>query len=510
MSLSQVCLALVRTTRTRVLPALQQQQLCPQRAAHSSSFTYRTHTCGELRRINVGEDVTLCGWSCKPRVFGKGRVAFVPLLDASGSTQLVCDTGKWGSVLDSLRTESVVRATGRVEPRPTKDVNAQQPSGEVEVHLSSLEVLNTADPELPFRPSEVKAASVGEELALRERPLELRRPALQTTLRLRSQVAMAMREFLIHKHNFVEVETPTLFKKTSEGAQEFLVPTRSPGKFYSLVQSPQQFKQLLMVGGLDRYFQFARCYRDEDLRADRQPEFTQVDMELSFVDGAGVMALVEELLSTVLAQCTPHLRLPAPPFPRITHSEAVEQYGTDKPDTRADKSDGEQLNFLWVCDFPLFTVDRESGKVGSEHHPFTAPLVEDEDIVSSCDSSRLERVRGQHYDLVVNGVELGGGSVRIHSAQLQELVLRDILKVPLDEFEHLLKGLRSGCPPHAGIALGFDRLMAVLCRAKSLREVLAFPKSFLGKDLLTGAPSSVTPQELATYHINTTSHSQSQ
>lgn len=288
------------------------------------------------------------------------------------------------------------------------------------------------------------------------------------------------------------------------------MPTRSPGKFYSLVQSPQQFKQLLMVGGLDRYFQFARCYRDEDLRADRQPEFTQVDMELSFVDGAGVMALVEELLSTVLAQCTPHLRLPPPPFPRITHSEAVEQYGTDKPDTRADKSDGEQLNFLWVCDFPLFTVDRDSGNVGSEHHPFTAPLPEDEDIVSSCDSSRLERVRGQHYDLVVNGVELGGGSVRIHSAQLQELVLRDILKVPLDEFEHLLKGLRSGCPPHAGIALGFDRLMAVLCRAKSLREVLAFPKSFLGKDLLTGAPSSVTPQELATYHINTTSHSQSQ
>ncbi|XP_064399986.1 aspartate--tRNA ligase, mitochondrial-like [Halichondria panicea] len=467
----------------------------------SCSHSYRSHLCGELTESNLGETVTLCGWTRKKRLLGEGiDIAFVPLGDHSGTVQLTCDSGKWANLIESLRTETVVMARGVVKARPEKDRNSSMHTGGVEVEVESLEVLNEISPKLPFLPS-TKGLVVTEELRLRERQLELRTPHTQRNLRLRSEVAMAMREYLAHEHGFVEVETPTLFKRTSEGSREFIVPTRKPGKFYSLAQSPQQFKQLLMVGGIDRYFQFARCYRDEDMRSDRQPEFTQVDLEMSFVDMEGVIGMIEGLLSTTLTQLTPHLHIPPTPFPRMTYNTAMEKYKSDKPDTREDRSDSSTLNFLWVVDFPLFTRNKDTHKLESTHHPFTAPHPDHQQLIYSSDQSKLENIRSLHYDLVVNGVELGGGSIRIHSEDLQRDVFKNILKVPVEEFSHLLRGLSSGCPPHGGIALGFDRLMAVLCQSSSVREVIAFPKSYQSKDLLTGAPSSLDKQTLATYHI---------
>lgn len=243
--------------------------------AHQSSFTYRTHTCGELTERDVGRSVSLCGWIKRPRILGRQGVAFIPLADVTGVVQLVCDFQKWQVELESLGAESVVRAEGVIKPRPPKDINKGLQTGTVEVHIHGLEILNKAE-NLPFDLNEKGVQATSSDLLLRERQLDLRRPTLQKNLRLRSKVSMAMREFLTYNHGFVEIETPTLLRLTPEGAREFIVPTREPGKFYSLAQSPQQFKQLLMVGGFDRYYQFARCYRDEDLSFNRQPEFTQV------------------------------------------------------------------------------------------------------------------------------------------------------------------------------------------------------------------------------------------
>ena len=454
--------------------------------------------CGELGLTQIGERVTLCGWARKKRVLGALEVAFLPLADHTGFVQLSVEKGKWAEFLSEVRSEAVVKASGVVSARPERDQRGG--SSDVEIIVEQIEILNNVVGRLPFSPGQ-KGASTLEEVNLKERPLYLRTAQMQERLRLRSDLAMAMREFLVSSHGFVEVETPTLFRRTPEGAREFIVPTRAPGKFYSLVQSPQQFKQLLMVGGLDRYFQIARCYRDEDIKSDRQPEFTQLDLEMSFVDENGVMGITEELVTSTLARTAPHLEIDAIPFPRMTYSEAMEKYGSDKPDTRKDSSSATKLNFLWVTDFPLFSRNEE-GVLESTHHPFTAPVAEDEHLLFSGDEEKLEQIRARHYDLVVNGVEVGGGSIRVHNEKLQEHIFANVLKVSSGEFSHLLRNLGHGCPPHGGIALGFDRLLAVMCGVSSVREVIAFPKASTGKDLLTGAPTGVPYDALKEYGIS--------
>ncbi|KAJ7332979.1 hypothetical protein JRQ81_015159 [Phrynocephalus forsythii] len=530
-------------------------------------------------------------------------------------------------ILCATPVESVVRVTGTVVSRPPGQENPKMSTGGIEVKVETAEVLNTCK-KLPFEMKDLTKKN--EALRMQYRYLDLRSAGMQYNLRLRSQMVMRMREFLCNHHGFVDVETPTLFKKTPGGAKEFVVPSREVGKFYSLPQSPQQFKQLLMVGGLDRYFQVARCYRDEGSKPDRQPEFTQIDIEMSFVDQAGIQALIEGLLQ----YSWPEEKGPLTgPFPSMSYEDALAVYGTDKPDTRfgmklvdvtdvfrnvnagfLQKSLGEpqgtvraicipqgakylhgkeleslneltksQFNqgllhlilrsdgsmksqldkflneeqkltfvkaaqanigdvvlfaagehkkvcsalgkartasvdlleagglslrnpsdfqFLWVVDFPLFLPKEENPlELESAHHPFTAPRPSDEHLLYT----EPAKVYGQHYDLVLNGNEIGGGSIRIHNAKLQRFVLENVLKVMAKasflSLSHLLEALDSGAPPHGGIALGLDRLICLVVGAESIREVMAFPKSFKGRDLMSNAPNYVTPQELKRYHV---------
>ena len=309
---------------------------CPTRYG-SSTYSLRTHTCGELTRDHVGRAVTLYGWLSKPRVLSLKGVAFLPVHDTTGVTQIVCDLSKWQHVLDSFREkERVVKVGGVVRPRPPEAINAAAATGEIEVELDSLEVINEArhHPFATFGRGGERNREISIEQQLSERPHYLRLKHMQNNLRLRSKVGMALRELLIGRHGFVEIETPTLFRRSPEGAQEFIVPTRTPGRYFSLAQSPQQFKQLLMVAAFDRYFQFARCYRDEGQRSDRQPEFTQLDLEMSFVNSDCVMGLTEDILHSTVSSLCPHLSIPILPFPRMEYRQAMEQYGSDKPDTR--------------------------------------------------------------------------------------------------------------------------------------------------------------------------------
>ena len=589
----------------------------------------RTHHCNELRPENLGQTVSLTGWVHSRRDLG--GVIFIDIRDREGRTQTVFDPSDLPRELfdqaAALRSECVVRVTGQVRVRPAGTVNSKIPTGEIEVAASNLEVLNIADV-LPFPVDDPEVASkVNEELRLKYRYLDLRRPEMARNLRLRSKVATATR-FFMDQQGFLEVETPTLFKSTPEGAREFLVPSRiNPGQFYALPQSPQQFKQILMVAGIERYFQIARCYRDEDLRADRQPEFTQVDIEMSFIDREDIYALIEGLLKTVWKTAL-NIDLQAP-FKRISFDEALNRYGIDKPDTRfgmelvdfteefrtstfkvfsgtvanggvvkainakglacatqgqldamtetakgfgakglafikveggdwkspivkffgeaekaaltkklaieegdlilfaADqwlnaceilgkirlycaeilKNQGKlvipanRFDFLWVIDFPLLSFDKEQNRWYSSHHPFTAPVEEDAGFLKT----DPKRVRGQHYDIVVNGVELGSGSIRIHNRELQKTVFEEVLQIPPEEtqlrFGYMLEAFKYGAPPHGGIALGFDRMIAILCGTSSIRDVIAFPKTAKGTCLMTDSPSAVSPRQLRDLHI---------
>ncbi|XP_056149855.1 aspartate--tRNA ligase, mitochondrial [Lampris incognitus] len=588
-----------------------------------SSLSWRTHTCGELRSKHVGEKVTLCGWVQYLR-----QNLFVILRDFSGLTQILIPQNESGqhltATLCDLTVESVIKVTGTISRRPEGQENKEMPTGEIEVLAESVEVLNMCK-KLPFEIKDFVKKS--EALRLQYRYLDLRSTQMQHNLRLRSQLVMKMREYLCNVHGFVDVETPTLFKRTPGGAKEFLVPSREAGRFYSLPQSPQQFKQLLMVAGIDRYFQLARCYRDEGSKPDRQPEFTQVDIEMSFVDQSGVMALVEGLLQYSWPAEKGPINIP---FQTMTYEEAMRDYGVDKPDTRFDMKlidisealrsskieflktalgqpggsiqaicvpngvkhfkgndlealkqtaktqfdqelsillvrangtlksplskllsapDTEQLlertgakpgdlllisagplntvrplmgklrlkcaellescgfpvqdssafHFLWVVDFPLFLPKEENPEeLESAHHPFTAPVPEDTALLYT----EPHKVRGQHYDLVLNGNEIGGGSIRIHKISEQLHVLKNILKEDPSLLSHLLEALDSGAPPHGGIALGLDRLVSIIVGAASIRDVIAFPKSFRGHDGMSQAPDYVSEEELKSYHIS--------
>lgn len=441
----------------------------------------RTHNCGQLNKNNVGKKVVLCGWVHCRRDHGK--LIFVDLRDRYGISQLVFNSKKDPSVhrtADSLRSEDVILIKGEVQERPNGTVNPKIPTGEIEIAVSYLEVLNKSEP-LPF---ELGDTEVEEELRLAYRYLDLRNSDKQNILTFRHRVCLKIRNFL-DKQGFIEVETPMLTKSTPEGARDFLVASRlNKGKFYALPQSPQLFKQILMVAGVEKYFQIVRCFRDEDFRADRQLEHTQIDLEFSFVTKKDIMDLVEKMLADLFAELL-DIKVDLP-FPIFSYTEAMEKFGTDKPKTgparRSPTGEGgkERFNFLWVVDFPF-----------GKHHPFTSPYEEDLKFLES----KPEAVKTKTYDLVLNGVEIGGGSIRIHKPDIQKEVFR-ALKVEEKKFDFLLRALSYGAPPHGGIALGLDRLLMLMLDKKTIREVIAFPKTQKGTCPLSGAPDEVSEEQL--------------
>ena len=583
----------------------------------------RTHHCGELRKGHIGHTVELCGWVDTVR--DHGGLIFIDLRDRFGITQVIFDPRdsqeSW-NLAQSSRSEYVIRVAGVVEARPADMVNPKRATGEIEVRGSRIEILNRSKPP-PFPLDDDAAARVSEELRMSYRYLDLRRPAMTRRLVQRHHIVQAARRYLDH-HGFVEVETPILTKSTPEGARDYIVPSRvMPGHFYALPQAPQQYKQLLMMSGLDRYFQIARCFRDEDLRADRQPEFTQIDLELSFVRPEDIMNLVDGMIAAIM-DISGH-PMPALPIPRMTYAEAMSRFGADKPDLRfgmeiTDISDifresgfkvfaqtvqsgkvvkainakglagatirtledwtvlakdsglaglahirvqpdgawkspivkffsegekaaltqrlhieagdlilfaadapavvhvtlgrlrllaGEMAKvipentfaFTWVTDFPLFEMNEE-GRLQSMHHPFTSPNFEDLEKLENDPVS----VRAQAYDIVLNGVELGGGSIRIHDPELQRAAFRRLGHSEEDiesRFGHLIKALSFGAPPHGGIALGLDRLVMLMTGGASIRDVIAFPKNQKAVDLLMNAPDTVDERQLRDVHIRT-------
>ncbi|HEY1792976.1 MAG TPA: aspartate--tRNA ligase [Opitutaceae bacterium] len=589
----------------------------------------RSHHCAQLRKADVGSSVSLSGWVDSIR--DHGGIIFIDLRDRKGVTQVKFDprgSPELSLQASRVRPESVVSVQGGVVPRPEGTVNASLPTGEVEVDGTALEVLNASETP-PFPLDDAGGDKVNEDLRLTYRYLDLRRPRMRRNLSVRHRATKSIRDYF-DSQDFIEVETPALFKSTPEGAREYLVPSRiHPGHFYALSQSPQQFKQILMVAGVERYFQIARCFRDEDLRADRQMEFTQVDVEASFVEREDIYALFEGMLKKVWKDvlgtdiATPFLRMP--------FVDAMNRFGVDKPDLRfgleltdlsetfrsssfkvfqgtvasggcvkalnakglADLTQGElksleetakslgakglafikaeggewkspivkffseaekaalgkalgveegdmvffaaaawekacailgrirleaaallqkrgklalrpdDWRFLWVVDFPLMTYDEEHKGYVATHHPFTAPVQEDASLVDS----NPRAVRGQHYDVVLNGMELGGGSIRIHQPALQKKIFEDVLKIPADvvenRFGYMLRAFTFGAPPHGGIAFGLDRIVALLCGTTSIRDVIAFPKTQKGQDLMAGSPTPVTPKQLKELHIAT-------
>lgn len=449
----------------------------------------RTHTCGELTIKDVSKEVTLCGWVATRRDHGK--IIFIDVRDRYGITQITFlpkDSPDAYKKVEEIRPEYVIQVSGIVRQRPVNTINPKLSTGEIEILARNLEVLN---PSLT-PPFEIEDnLEITEEMRLKYRYLDLRRRKVLNNFNLRQRVYKIIRAFM-DKEGFIESETPILTKSTPEGARDYLVPSRlNPGEFFALPQSPQLFKQILMVSGIDRYYQIAKCFRDEDLRADRQPEFTQLDFEMSFVNEEDIFSLVERLLQLVLKEIKDkEIKIP---FPRLTYAETIKQYNSDKPDLRKDTNS--EFAFVWITDFPLFKYNEEEKRWESEHHPFTAPSDEDLDILEKAPL----KVRSRSYDLVLNGAEIGSGSIRIHDQKLQERIFK-IIGINKAEaykrFGFLLEAFQFGAPPHGGFAFGLDRLLAILAAEESIREVIAFPKTQKAFCPLTNAPSEVDERQL--------------
>lgn len=448
-----------------------------------------------------GEEVLLKGWVDTVRDHGK--ITFIDLRDRSGVIQCV------GQNLTKVTSESVVEILGEVAARPEKLINPKLPTGKVELQIKKLTVITSAG-ELPFQ-LDNEGYEIDEEIRNKYRYLDLRRKRMARNIRTRSKVAQFMRAWLTGQ-DFVEIETPILTKTTPEGARDFLVPSRLQlGNFYALPQSPQQYKQLLMVAGFERYFQLARCFRDEDPRKDRAyGEFTQLDMEMSFVNQEDILELTEKMFTELVKEIFPEKKISQTPWPRLSHREAMEKYGTDKPDLRKDKNDPNELSFSWTLDFPLFTEQTKedfyhgsgSAKWAPSHHMFTSPHPEDVKLLETDPS----KVRGLQHDLVLNGYEVGGGSIRIHDPEVQKKIfdLIGFSKEQKKEFEHMLTAFSYGVPPHGGIAPGVDRFVFVAMGEPSIREVMAFPASASGKTAVMDAPSEASNEQLKELGIKTT------
>ena len=447
----------------------------------------------------VGQEVVLKGWVNARRNMGK--IVFLDLRDREGVVQVVGVPSELDEAsnekLKEVRSEWVLEITGIVQERGAKQKNPDMPTGNVEVLMKKLVILNKA--ETPPFEIDKDTKGINEELRLKYRYLDLRTQRMLKNLILRDKVETFFRQYL-HARNFIEVETPNLTKGTPEGSREFLVPSRiHAGSMYVLPQSPQQFKQLLMVAGVEKYFQVARCFRDEDQRGDRQPEFTQLDLEMSFVEQEDVLNLVENMMITLVAAIAPEKKIQAVPFPRISYAEAMEKYGSDKPDLRTDKNDPNSFAFEWVVDFPMFEK-ADDGSVQAVHHPFTSPRAEDMDKLDTDPFS----VRANAYDLVLNGNEIFGGSIRIHSRNLQNKVFQLLgldEKTIQERFGHMLEAFTFGAPPHGGIASGIDRILMLLANEENIREVIPFPKTGDARDLMMNAPAPMPETALKDVHI---------
>jgi aspartyl-tRNA synthetase len=448
---------------------------------------------GELGSA-VGKEVTIMGWVDVRR--DQGKMIFFDFRDATGYVQgvILPDAKEAHAVGEKIRPEYVVEVRGTVNQRPEKNIQKEKQNGDIELEIRSVVILNESEtPPFDVRDG---GLDINEEIRLKYRYLDLRRPRLQKNIRARDKIISFFREYM-HKHRFVEIETPMLMRGTPEGSREYIVPSRlEKGKFYALPQSPQQFKQLSMVAGFERYFQIARCMRDEDLRGDRQPEFTQLDFEMSFVVQEDILSFTEPMFIELVKTLFPEKKISHTPFPRITFKESMEKYGNDKPDLRKDKNDPNELAFAWIVDFPMFEKDKE-GNIQAAHHPFCS--IKEEDVEKFMKGEDLMSIRANSYDLVLNGYELSSGSIRIHKSDMQKKVF-ELLNIGEEEqqrkFGHMLEAFKYGAPPHGGFAPGIDRIVMLLMEEPNIREVIAFPKTGEGKDLMMGSPATVDKKQL--------------